>query len=191
MPRSTLVSMRFVLALAIMAGCGGRTLGTDGAAAGAGGGAAGTGAGAAGAGGGAAGAGGAGGAPITSCPTTRPISGTACAGSFPCNYTDAVHCNVACYSTFMCSSGRIVFLGNNDGCFQLTCPPDAGTDATDARTDVADAGADATTAAICTPGADQTCNDNPLWSSIHGSCTDAGACVCRDAGTNPDSGRCL
>ena len=188
MPRSMVVSTYFVLTLAIVAGCGSRTLGTDGAA---GGSAAGAGGGAAGDGGGA-GAGGAGGATLASCPTTtRPTTGTACAGSFTCNYTDAVRCNVSCYSAYMCSSGKIIFLGNNDGCFQVTCSPDAGTDAADARMDAADARADATTATVCTPGAHQSCNDNPAWSSIHGSCTDAGVCVCSDAGTNPDSGRCL
>ena len=80
-------------------------------------------------------------------------------------------------------SGRIVFLGSSDGCFQLTCSLDAGTDAG------SDAGSDAAT--VCTPSTDQTCNDNPIWSSIHGRCADTGVCLCNDAGTNPDSGRCL
>ena len=47
-------------------------------------------------------------------------------------------------------------------------------------------------AAVCTPGANQSCNDNPIVSSIHGTCTAAGACQC---GTgfilNPNTGRCL
>ena len=51
-------------------------------------------------------------------------------------------------------------------------------------------GGDAATA-VCTPGADQTCNDNPTFSSLHGHCTDAGTCICgNDAATLPSSGRC-
>jgi hypothetical protein len=186
MPRASLASMPFVLALALMAGCGDKKSGVGGVG-GSGGGVGGSGGGAAGSGGGAAGTGGAGGATLTSCPMARPTTGTACAGSLLCNYTDGVQCNVSCYSTYMCSNGRIIFLGNNDGCFQVTCSPDAGTDAAGAGTDAADGGI----AAVCTPGADQTCNDNPAWSSIHGRCTDGGVCVCGDAGTNPDSGHCL
>ncbi len=152
-----------------MRACGGST-GTTQGVAGAGGGAAGA--------GGSAGAAGSGGAPVTSCPTERPTTGTACAGSFTCNYTDAIRCNVSCYSSYMCSNGRLMFLGNNDGCFQVTCSSDAGTDA------------DPTTT-VCTFGMDQTCNDNPFWSSIQGRCTDAGVCVCGDGGANPTTGRCL
>lgn len=120
------------------------------------------------------GGGGTGGAsmPITTCPASRVTVGTACIGTFNCNYDDTCRCDVCCYSSYRCTNGSIAFLGNNDGCMQVTC--DAGT-----------------TAAVCTFGADQTCNDNPIVSSIHGRCTDAGACVCSDAGTNPDSGRCL
>jgi hypothetical protein len=47
-------------------------------------------------------------------------------------------------------------------------------------------------APVCTIGADQTCNDNPIISSLHGHCTAAGTCQC---GTglilNPNTGRCL
>jgi hypothetical protein len=45
--------------------------------------------------------------------------------------------------------------------------------------------------AACTPGADQTCNDNPAISSLHGRCRHDGTCVC-SAGfeQNPLSGRC-
>ena len=42
-----------------------------------------------------------------------------------CNYTDTVRCNVACYSSYACATGSLIFLGNNDGCFQVTCSPDA------------------------------------------------------------------
>ena len=61
-----------------------------------------------------------------------------------------------------------------------------------ARVHEGEAGApDASTTPVCTFGADQTCNDDPRISSIRGRCTDAGACACGDAETNPDSGRCL
>jgi hypothetical protein len=131
--------MRFVLVLALMAGCGGSTVSSDGgggdgggaagaggaAGGGGGGGAAGAGGSAAGSSGGRAGVGGHG--EVTSCPTTRPGSNAvACVGAFTCNYTDMVRCNVACYSGYMCFNGSFLFLGNNDGCLQVTC--DAGTD---------------------------------------------------------------
>ena len=95
---------------------------------------------------------------------------------FTCNYDDMCRCNVCCTSTYRCSSGQITFLGSSDACLQAACPAAAGADAA---------------SAVCTPGADQTCNDNPIWSSVHGRCTDAGACVCSDAGTNPATGHCL
>jgi hypothetical protein len=44
----------------------------------------------------------------------------------------------------------------------------------------------------CTVGMDQTCNDNPIISSIHGVCQPDGSCTC--SGTwakNPATGRCL
>jgi hypothetical protein len=48
----------------------------------------------------------------------------------------------------------------------------------------------------CTPGMDQTCNDNPVISSTHGRCIDmlgSGArCMCNPPYMlNPDTGRCL
>jgi hypothetical protein len=47
-------------------------------------------------------------------------------------------------------------------------------------------------APVCTPGADQTCNDNPIVSSFHGHCTDAGTCQCNAQFIlNPNTGRCL
>ena len=181
MPRSTLASMPFVMALALMAGCGGapwapterpadpqrapaaarrepaaalRAL--------------------------AAGTGGGGGAPAEPAArrVARPISAhDHVVAPLTCNYVDAVHCNLACTSDYQCISGRIVFLGSSDGCFQVTCSPDAGTDAAGQRR--------RHRRTVCTLGADQTCNDNPIWSSIHGRCTDAGVCLCNDAGTQP------
>lgn len=140
------------------------------------------GAGIGGSGGGGAGTGGTGGTPLTTCPTTaRPMSGAACTGAFICTYNDACNCNGCCQSTFVCMNDRIVFLGSDDGCFQRPCPQDAGQP--DTRIDAA--------SAACTFGQDQTCNDNPIWSAVYGRCTDAGTCVCSDAGMNADSGRCL
>jgi hypothetical protein len=47
------------------------------------------------------------------------------------------------------------------------------------------------TAPVCTYGMDQTCNDNPLSSSIHGYCQPDGTCICK-AGfeLNPATGKC-
>ncbi len=44
---------------------------------------------------------------------------------------------------------------------------------------------------VCTPGADQTCNDDPRLSSIHGQCTAAARCVCPNSVMNTETGRCL
>ena len=45
---------------------------------------------------------------------------------------------------------------------------------------------------VCTPGLDQTCNDEPWASWISGSCTADGACVCIAGYTvNPTTGRCM
>ncbi len=44
---------------------------------------------------------------------------------------------------------------------------------------------------VCTPGQDQTCNDDPLLSSLHGYCQPDGSCLCT-AGydKNPATGKC-
>jgi hypothetical protein len=48
------------------------------------------------------------------------------------------------------------------------------------------------TAPVCTFGMDQTCNDNPLLSSIHGYCQPDGTCICKDGfDKNPVTGKCL
>jgi hypothetical protein len=43
----------------------------------------------------------------------------------------------------------------------------------------------------CTVGMDQTCNDNPAFSSVRGHCIGGGRCVCGTAGMSPTSGKCL
>jgi hypothetical protein len=44
----------------------------------------------------------------------------------------------------------------------------------------------------CTPGQDQTCNDNPAISSLHGMCNADAACTCMPAfAKNPGTGKCL
>lgn len=44
---------------------------------------------------------------------------------------------------------------------------------------------------VCQPGMDQTCNDNPMISSLHGVCQDDGTCECNDGfPRNPETGRC-
>jgi hypothetical protein len=43
----------------------------------------------------------------------------------------------------------------------------------------------------CTVGMDQTCNDSPIISSIHGRCVQGGRCVCGSFGMSATSGKCL
>src|SRR5262249_10101982 len=46
-------------------------------------------------------------------------------------------------------------------------------------------------AALCTFGADQTCNDDSLISSIQGSCNQDGTCSCHPGfSINPSTGKC-
>lgn len=45
--------------------------------------------------------------------------------------------------------------------------------------------------AVCTQGKDQTCNDNPEISSLHGICNPNGTCTCHKGfARNPATGRC-
>jgi hypothetical protein len=45
---------------------------------------------------------------------------------------------------------------------------------------------------VCQPGMDQTCNDNPVVQSTHGTCEPDGTCTCKDGfAKNPKTGRCL
>ena len=46
---------------------------------------------------------------------------------------------------------------------------------------------------VCTFGMDQTCNDDPEISSLHGQCEPDGTCTCFEGfgGKNPETGRCL
>ncbi len=45
---------------------------------------------------------------------------------------------------------------------------------------------------VCQPGTDQSCNDSPIISSLHGTCEANGTCTCHfGAGKNPSTGRCL
>jgi hypothetical protein len=45
-------------------------------------------------------------------------------------------------------------------------------------------------ASTCTVGADQSCNDNPAISSIHGRCIAGGRCACGSFGLSATSGKC-
>ncbi|MEO8878635.1 MAG: hypothetical protein ABI461_23800 [Polyangiaceae bacterium] len=45
-------------------------------------------------------------------------------------------------------------------------------------------------ARTCTVGQDQTCNENPAMSSLHGKCSTAGTCECITPFTKASSGRC-
>jgi hypothetical protein len=114
-------------------------------------------------------------APISSCPASEPRAGVPCDGTFTCDYQTQCRCGACCYVSYRCASGSLAVIGSNAGCM-LVC----------------DAGIDGMTAPpVCTFGADQTCNDNPAVSSIHGHCVDAGVCTCSEGARNPDSGRCL
>lgn len=47
-------------------------------------------------------------------------------------------------------------------------------------------------AMVCEPGRDQTCNDDPAISSLHGRCLPNGTCECSDGiAKNAATGRCL
>ena len=181
--RLTYLSLSFILIVVLgckeggSGGAGGNGGGAAGNAAGSGGGAA-----AAGGRGGVGGAGGQGGGPLTACPAFRPMPGAACTGTFTCNYDVMCICGVCCMYGYSCQGGMIALLGFNDGCTQInpqSCQ-DGGADANrDAR------------GSACTPGANQSCNDNPAISSIRGTCTDAGTCICNnDASPVASSGRC-
>jgi hypothetical protein len=149
-----------------------------------------------GAGGAGGGTSGAGGAPITGCPASTPSSPIACSGSFNCQLGMFCTCHGCCFATYACVNGRFIEQDYN-GCIQMPCP-DGGAGSTGGAGTTGSAGtggsggaAGGSGAPVCTVGADQSCNDNPALSSLHGHCTDAGVCACSDAGTNPDSGRCL
>ena len=51
---------------------------------------------------------------------------------------------------------------------------------------VADGGA----TGVCTPGQDQTCNENPAISSLRGKCQPDRTCLCASGAPNPSTGRC-
>lgn len=45
---------------------------------------------------------------------------------------------------------------------------------------------------VCTFGMDQTCNDNPIVSSLHGKCNEDGTCTCYEGfEKNQQTGRCM
>ena len=45
---------------------------------------------------------------------------------------------------------------------------------------------------VCTPGSDQTCNDDPAISSLHGVCQEDGTCTCKSGfAKSTKTGRCL
>jgi hypothetical protein len=45
---------------------------------------------------------------------------------------------------------------------------------------------------VCSPGLDQTCNDSPVISSLHGHCENNGSCTCTAPfAKNPATGKCL
>jgi hypothetical protein len=146
--------------------------------------------------------------PLTTCPVTQPAAGQPCAGVLNCTYEDRCVCGVCCYSQVVCNNGVVAMAGYNDGCFQVSQTCDAGLASGDANTvsdasmasdaidasdgsEASDANDASDAAPICTPGLDQTCNDNRSSSALHGHCTSERTCVCKnDAAPNTSSGRC-
>jgi hypothetical protein len=56
--------------------------------------------------------------------------------------------------------------------------------------DGSDASKQAPPAKVCTFGADQTCNDNPAISSLHGVCQKDGSCLCHPGFAKTAKGLC-
>ena len=96
--------------------------------------------------------------------------------------------------------GKLYPVGDNfpasDGCNLCTCAKDGLIACTlvacqDAGT-LKDAGA---IKGACTPGKDQTCNEDPSVSALRGKCQPDGSCVCSGSGTSgavsPFTGKCL
>jgi hypothetical protein len=75
-----------------------------------------------------------------------------------------------------------------------TAPPNVdapamGKDTAPPAVDAPATGKDA--ASVCTPGADPSCNDNPILATTLGICQSNGTCLCRSGSVvNPVSGRC-
>jgi len=73
-----------------------------------------------------------------------------------------------------------------DGCNTCSCS-EAGVACTKIACPVTDGGA---MTGVCTPGQDQTCNENPAISSLRGRCQPDGTCVCSGGAPSPTTGRC-
>ena len=64
--------------------------------------------------------------------------------------------------------------------------------ATSAPTNTPAAAPSSSTATVCTPGMDQSCNDNPEISSLHGTCNPDRTCICKQPfQKRPKTGECL
>ena len=75
-----------------------------------------------------------------------------------------------------------------DGCSTCTCTANG---VVCAKVACLDGGvADGNATGICTPGQDQTCNENPVISSLRGTCQPDGTCVCSSGAPSPSTGRC-
>ena len=88
--------------------------------------------------------------------------------------------------------------GGTVSCSEKVCPDGGIT--SDARTDalmcfdtngkLVPCSGDGGPAGVCTPGADQTCNDDLKVSTLLGKCRPDATCDCGSHGTNPMTGRC-
>jgi hypothetical protein len=73
----------------------------------------------------------------------------------------------------------------------LGCGSAPAAEASDPATQPASTAGSGVPAPVCTFGQDQTCNDNPEISSLHGNCRSDGTCECQPAfPKNPATGRC-
>ena len=93
-------------------------------------------------------------------------------------------------NTCTCTTGGMI------ACTQKACadsgtPTDASTDGTCFDPGGALVLCDGGSKGVCTPGADQTCNDDIAVNSIIGKCRSDGSCDCGNSAINPMTGRCL
>jgi hypothetical protein len=112
---------------------------------------------------------------LVACPTDEGIPDA----GIPCSYQGKVYPAGSTFPSY-------------DGCNSCSC---AGSQVVCTEKACADAGPpiDATVDGppACTPGADQTCNEDPTVNSLRGKCLADGTCACGTNAVSPYTGRCL
>jgi len=107
----------------------------------------------------------------------------------------ALRCGAGCCPDCTAAGGVVAYRVDADltaelcgesfsGCDDCDCqiPPEYAADCVEGR-------CVAVIGPVCEPGADQTCNADPLMSSIAGRCNPDGTCAC-DVWIDPATGRC-